>query len=164
MKIDSKIKETLDLRLVNGEINVEEYEKLIDAMSKPDVIEKNRQSYPAPSQRMSPPQQQTASNDMATAMRLEIARSKSYVGSACLTLLFYWIFYPVGLVLNFVYLSDAGNNERVSGRSPSGKGCLLSLLWWCFILPVIFTVGLLILAAVYGMSLPEIIHQSGIRF
>ena len=76
--------------------------------------------------------------------------SKSYTGAAILTLILYYIgFYIIGLIANLIYLSAANKSKKISGVSPSGKGCLLFLLWFPFIIPVIF-----ILALLGAISLP----------
>ena len=67
-----------------------------------------------------------------------IHASKSYVGSAFLSLLFYYVgFFLIGLICNLVFLSQSNESKRISGVSPSGRGCLLVLLWVHLILPAI---------------------------
>lgn len=56
------------------------------------------------------------------------ARLKSYTGQAVIALVAYFIFWPVGLVLNLVWRSEAKNMERVAGTSLPGVGCLTWLL------------------------------------
>lgn len=76
-----------------------------------------------------------------------IHAAKSYVGSAFLTLLFYYIgFYIVGLICNFVFLSQANESRRIADSSPSGRGCLVLLIWIHLIIPavillILFSVG-----------------------
>ncbi len=70
--------------------------------------------------------------------------SKSYVGSAFLTLLFYYVgFYFIGLICNIVFISKSNESQRISGVSPSGRGCLIFLLWVHIIIPIIAIIILL---------------------
>ncbi len=69
--------------------------------------------------------------------------SKSYTGSAFLTLILYYVgFYIIGLIVNIIYLSAANKSKRISGISPSGRGCLIFLLWFHFIIPIILIMAL----------------------
>jgi len=73
-----------------------------------------------------------------------IHNAKSYVGSAWLTLLLYYIgFYIIGLIVNLVFLSKAKETMRITNNTPSGKGCLTFLLWTHLIIPIIFILGLM---------------------
>jgi len=68
-----------------------------------------------------------------------IHAAKSYVGPAWVTLLLYYIgFFFVGLICNLVFLSKSKETMRITGASPSGRGCLLFLLWTHIIIPMIF--------------------------
>ena len=73
-----------------------------------------------------------------------IHAAKSYVGSAWLTLLLYYIgFYIVGLIVNLVYLSKAKQTMKITNNSPSGRGCLIFLLLTHLIIPIIIILGLM---------------------
>lgn len=73
--------------------------------------------------------------------------AKSYVGSAWITLLLYYVgFFIVGLIVNLVYLSKSKETMQITGSSPSGRGCLLFLLWTHCIIPII------ILFMLYGLA------------
>ncbi len=61
---------------------------------------------------------------------------RNFTESAVLVLVMYWLFYPVGVILNFVYLSEAGTLQRETGRQPEGRGCLLALLIVGFWIPL----------------------------
>jgi hypothetical protein len=75
---------------------------------------------------------------------------KSYTLKAVLTLVLYYVgFYIVGLIVNLVFLSEANSDQRASGVSPSGKGCLIFLLIFHLIIPI-----LLIFALAGVISLP----------
>ncbi|VGO23192.1 hypothetical protein [Pontiella sulfatireligans] len=70
-----------------------------------------------------------------------IHASKSYVSSAFLTLLLYYVgFYIIGLICNIVFLSKSNESKRIAGASPSGRGCLVFLLWVHIILPIIIII------------------------
>jgi predicted RNA-binding Zn-ribbon protein involved in translation (DUF1610 family) len=74
--------------------------------------------------------------------------AKSYVGTAFLTLLFYYIgFYLIGLICNLIFISQANNSRRISGSSPSGRGCLLLLIWIHLIIPMIVLIILVFTGA-----------------
>jgi hypothetical protein len=62
--------------------------------------------------------------------------TKSYTNSAALTMILYWLCWPIGLVMNLVYLSEANQTHRAVGHSPAGKGCLIALLVVCFAFPM----------------------------
>ncbi len=68
--------------------------------------------------------------------RWRAAVARNYVTPAVITLILYLVFWLPGLVVNLVYLSHAGQDERASGVAPEGKGCLTALLWVFGILPV----------------------------
>ena len=64
--------------------------------------------------------------------------AKSYVGLAFLTLLLYYVgFFIIGLICNLVFLAQANESRRIVGSSPSGRGCLLFLLWTHLLIPII---------------------------
>lgn len=70
--------------------------------------------------------------------------AKSYVGTAFLTLLFYYVgFYIVGLICNLVFISQANNSKRIAGSSPSGRGCLFLLIWVHLVIPIL--VGMILI-------------------
>jgi hypothetical protein len=70
-----------------------------------------------------------------------IHASKSYVGSAVLTLILYYVgFYIVGLICNLVFLSQANQSQKIAGGSPSGRGCLVFLLWTHLLIPIILVI------------------------
>lgn len=52
------------------------------------------------------------------------ARTKSYTGSAVLVFFLYWIFWPAGFILNWVYMQEAKRMEGLAGQSLPGQGCL----------------------------------------
>ncbi|MFL5761117.1 MAG: zinc-ribbon domain-containing protein [Thermomicrobiales bacterium] len=71
------------------------------------------------------PQQQTA------------AAKRSFLTEAIITFVCYLVFWFPGLIINLVYLREANQVERTTGRAPSGKGCLLALLVVFGLLPVL---------------------------
>lgn len=85
--------------------------------------------------------------------------SKSYVGSAFLVLLLYWFLYLPGLILNIVYLNEAGRIQKASGVSPSGKGCLEALLFFYFWLPLSLFILAIVLGALGLINLSELLES-----
>jgi TRAP-type mannitol/chloroaromatic compound transport system permease small subunit len=70
-----------------------------------------------------------------------IHAAKSYVGPAWVTLLLYYIgFFFVGFICNLVFLSKSKESMRITGSSPSGRGCLLFLLWTHIIIPILILI------------------------
>lgn len=72
------------------------------------------------------------------------ARQKSYTNSAALTLVLWLLFWPAGLIVNWVYLGEASRTQRVLGRPPEGKGCLTVLIIVFFWLPLTVVVAVVI--------------------
>lgn len=67
--------------------------------------------------------------------------SKSYVATAFLTLLLYYVgFFIIGLICNIVFLSQSNESKRIVGASPSGRGCLVFLLWVHIVIPIILLI------------------------
>jgi len=84
---------------------------------------------------------------------------KSYVGAAFLTWVMYYIgFYIIGLILNFVYLSQASNTERVTGQPPSGQGCLQFLVFVHVVLPILLILLLVGGVIHLGSILPDFLR------
>ena len=78
--------------------------------------------------------------------------SRSFIGPAFLTWLLYYVgFYIVGLIVNFAYLSSAKRSKIISGVNPSGRGCLILLIWIYFILPlfIIIVAGIIMLIIIF---------------
>jgi len=75
-----------------------------------------------------------------------VESQKSYVGKAVLTLAIYMVIWIVGIILNFVYLGEANKTKRIVGTSPSGHGCLVTLIWLFFYIPLTIIVFLAIFA------------------
>ncbi len=77
---------------------------------------------------------------------------KSYMGTAVLVLVLYWLLYLPGLIANIVYLAEASRYKATTGHSPDGVGCLWALLAFFFLLPIALGVILGIIAAVGILS------------
>lgn len=93
---------------------------------------------PPPSQAQQPIIVQQSAGTNRSDLLYAAHAAKSYVGSAFLTWILYYIgFYIIGLIMNIVYLGQAAETERVTGSSPSGRGCLQFLFFVHVILPVI---------------------------
>ena len=74
-----------------------------------------------------------------------IHASKSYVGPAWLSLFLYYAgFFFIGLICNLVFLSKSKESMRITGSSPSGRGCLLFLLWVHLIIPIILIILIIV--------------------
>lgn len=68
-----------------------------------------------------------------------IHATKSYVGAAFITLGLYYIgFYLIGLIANIIFLGQANETMKITGDNPSGRGCLLILIWVHLVIPIIF--------------------------
>jgi hypothetical protein len=91
----------------------------------------------------SPPPTQTPWSPPATpatdydALRRISAEQKSFTTPAIITLVLYIVLWVPGLIANIVYLNEASNIQRISGRAPEGKGCLIAMLVVFVGLPVI---------------------------
>lgn len=93
---------------------------------------------PSPSQpaQQSPPTSSRQSQWMAPqppatdyeALRRMNAEQKSFTTPAIITLVLYFVFWLPGLIANIVYLNEANTVQRISGRAPEGKGCLIAML------------------------------------
>jgi len=80
-----------------------------------------------------------------------IAMNKSFVGKAWLTwALYYFGVGVVGLIFNIVYLREANKVQDITGQSPPGKGCLVSLL---VLQGIGFVILILVLIATEGALL-----------
>lgn len=100
----------------------------------------------------------SSSNSMATADALLI--SKSFIGSAFLAWLLYYIgIYIVGLILNISYLGQAKSIKKASGSSPSGMGCLQLLLITHFWIPLIALVIVFFLSIGSSITIMELIEE-----
>ena len=107
---------------------------------------------PTPPQPQPQPQPQwIAPQPYATdyeALRRVNAEQRSFTTPAIITLVLYFVLWLPGLIANIVYLNEASNVQRISGRAPEGKGCLIAMLIVFVGLPV---VGFCLIAAV-GMA------------
>lgn len=72
---------------------------------------------------------------------------KSYVGWSFLVLILYLFLWPLGLILNIVFLVEAGDIKRRTNVAPGGHGCLWALLIWSLISVVI---GVLLIIFIFG--------------
>lgn len=81
------------------------------------------------------------------------APPRSYLNSAVVTLILYWLgVYIVGLIANVVYLKSAQRAEQETGIVPEGKGCLVALLWVFVWIPLIVGAVVLMLLMVVDMK------------
>lgn len=66
--------------------------------------------------------------DPALAMQRALAAQKSYVGSAVVVFVLYWVCYLPGLIFNIMWLQEAAKTRRITGTAPGGMGCLQVML------------------------------------
>ena len=107
---------------------------------------------PSPAQPVQPRAQQPSRDAVKY-----VDMTKSYVGSAVLTLLLYFIFYLPGLIVNIVYMADANRYKKVSGVTPSGYGCLIALIIVYFAIPVALAIIGGIVITVIGVSISSLL-------
>ena len=81
-----------------------------------------------------------------------IAATRTYDSKALVTLLLYLLAWLPGVVANILFLSCAKRDEQMSGVSPSGKGCLVAMLWVFVIVPIGSLVLLLVILPLFGAS------------
>jgi len=85
---------------------------------------------------------------------------KSYVGPAVITWALYYLgAWIVGLIVNIVYLSEAGRYAQATGRPASGVGCLWALLIVHLLLPLVVVAVLLVLGVLGAIAIPFIQTQ-----
>ncbi len=77
----------------------------------------------------------------------QYVESKDYLPSAIVALFAYCTIWPVGLVMNIVWLREASHVEKDLGSTPPNKGCLTYLLWFNLLVAGLFFA--LFLAVVY---------------
>ena len=83
-----------------------------------------------------------------------IHAEKSYVGMAFLALLLYYLgFYFTGLICNLVFIAQANTSRQISGSSPSGRGCLIFLIWFHLIIPIIILLFLFLGGGLASLNL-----------
>jgi hypothetical protein len=76
-----------------------------------------------------------------------IANNKSYVTSAVITFFLYWLCFFPGLIFNILYIKEAYKTKEITGQSPTGYGCLVTL-FFLGMLPGIFLFLFLLLAII----------------
>ena len=69
--------------------------------------------------------------------------TKSFTGSAILTLVLYFFLWVPGLIANILFYREAREVRRVTGRAPAGMG-LLSFMFWASVIPFILLVLVII--------------------
>lgn len=90
---------------------------------------------------------------LGSELAVAMAAQKSFTGKAFFVWFLYWLLWLPGVVMNFVYLSEAKQVEQVTGVAPPGKGCLWVLIITHFWLPLI---GIILLFATGGAILSRI--------
>jgi hypothetical protein len=105
------------------------------------------QNYP-PSKPPAVMPQQSVHAGLGGELAYAMHANKSFTGKAFLTLLMYYIgFWLVGFIMNIIFLSEAKRTQAITQMSPPGKGCLVALLVFHLIVP------LLILFLIFGVGL-----------
>jgi hypothetical protein len=95
-----------------------------------------------------PPVGQSLQDAVAHGSFQALAQTQSYVGKAFLSWVMYYLgFFIIGLILNIMFLSEASRLKDMSGTSPSGLGCLQTLLIVHIILPIITIIMIFVLGA-----------------
>ena len=67
----------------------------------------------------------------------QAAAQRSFTSQAVITLVLYWILWIPGLIANLIFWNEANNVERVTGKAPEGKGCLVALFIVFTVLPIL---------------------------
>lgn len=80
------------------------------------------------------------------AMERAMAANKDFTTKAVIALVLYWLCFPIGLIANVAWFLEARDVEALTGREPSGKGCLFGLL-------LAFAMGIAICGAVFLLML-----------
>ncbi len=78
------------------------------------------------------------------------AITRSYLTPAIITMVLYLLIWLPGLVANIIYWQAASRDQRLSGRAPEGKGCLLALFIVFAVVPLILVCVGVSLFAVFG--------------
>jgi hypothetical protein len=82
--------------------------------------------------------------------RRRVAATRDYTTPAVLTLVLYFVMWLPGLIANIIYYLQAAEDERISGYPPRGKGCLLALLIVWIAVPLVATVMICAMFAIFG--------------
>ena len=90
-------------------------------------------------------------------MERAIARTKSYTGTAILALVLYWLFWPAGFIVNYIYMQEAKRMERVAGQSLPGQGCLIALFWFNLLSLALVIGGILLFALGIVVLNPDVL-------
>jgi hypothetical protein len=78
------------------------------------------------------------------------AMTRSYLTPAIITMVLYLVLWLPGLIANIIYWQSASRDQRLSGHSPEGKGCLLALFVVFGALPLLLACVGFLLFAVFG--------------
>ena len=85
-----------------------------------------------------------------TDFEVTTARMKSYTGSAVLTFILYWLFWLPGLIVNYMFYSEAKRMEKIAGQSLPGVGRLSVMLWLNAIVLVLALLGVCLLIVMFA--------------
>ena len=90
---------------------------------------------------------------LGTELAAALAAQKSFTGRAFLVWFLYWLFWIPGFVMNLVWMNEAGRIKKMTGRSPSGAGCLAFLFVVHVVLPAL---AILVLVLTGGALLGQL--------
>ena len=82
--------------------------------------------------------------------RRRAAVARDFTTPAIITLVLYLVLWLPGLIANIVYLLQARDTERLTGRKPDGAGCLLALAIVFIGMPILACGGIFVLFLVDG--------------
>jgi hypothetical protein len=68
---------------------------------------------------------------------------RSFTSLAVICALLYLLCWPVSLILNIMWLSEASSLQTQTGREPAGKGCLVATMVVGGVLAVLIVLGLM---------------------
>lgn len=96
---------------------------------------------------------------LGTDLAVALAAQKTFGGKAFLAWALYYVgFGVIGAIMNMVYLSEANEVKRLTGRSPSGRGCLIILLLTHFLPIIIFIIALIVTGGAVLASLSRMFN------
>lgn len=83
-----------------------------------------------------------------------LARAKSYTTQAIWVLVGYIFLYPLGLIMNVIYMIEARKIRKIAGQSLPGQG-LLEVMFWINVAgwAGLFLLGIFILLGLVGALL-----------
>jgi len=84
--------------------------------------------------------------------------TRDYTTLSLFILLLYWVFWLPGLIANIIFLNEAKQVEKDSGKRPDGMGCLWALLVFN-VIPFIAICGVIFSLVLIGPEVEEIFDE-----